>query len=329
MKNINLIRAIREITGRSMFRENLKTTPTQTFFIAIATTVILGCQVNSSASSDQPITKQSCEADGSFAFIPEGEFIAGSDRAERDYGYNISARAIANGKQEITLAEQKLRQSRWFDREANRATRFLPAFCISRNLVTNQEYKAFVQATNYKAPGITQAEYQKQGFLVHPYDKVRDFLWQDGIYPADKANHPVVLISYQDALAYASWRGKQTGENYRLPSAEEWEKAARSDDGRYFPWGNQWRQNGTNWAQSNLNYTSAIASYPLSKSPYNVEDMAGNVFEYTSTLTKGKSKAVMKGCSWDDLPGFCRAAYQHTRPINSRHILFGFRLVKE
>ena len=73
---------------------------------------------------------------------------------------------------------------------------------------------------------------------------------------------------------------------------------------------------------------SAIAEFPLSRTGEGVEDMAGNVFEYTSTLElRGLAKrSVMKSCSWDDLPGFCRAAYRHTRPIESRHILFGFRL---
>lgn len=75
--------------------------------------------------------------------------------------------------------------------------------------------------------------------------------------------------------------------------------------------------------------TIAIAAFPLSRSPYGVEDMAGNVFEYTSTLVGDDAEVVMKGCSWDDLPGFCRAAYRHTRPADSRHILFGFRLVLE
>ncbi|MEO0355699.1 MAG: sulfatase-modifying factor protein, partial [Cyanobacteria bacterium P01_A01_bin.3] len=58
---------------------------------------------------------------------------------------------------------------------------------------------------------------------------------------------------------------------------------------------------------------------------------SGNVFEYTSTVQErnGQPVSVMKGCSWDDLPGFCRAAYRHTRPIDSLHILFGFRLVRE
>jgi formylglycine-generating enzyme required for sulfatase activity len=272
-----------------------------------------------------------CQADSSFVFIREGKFIAGSDREERDYGYQISAQTIAKNENEIQQAEQKLRQSKWFDREHSRQNIKTNSFCISRNLVTNEEYLAFVRATGYRVPGISADDYQQQGFLVHPYSEVRAFLWQDGTYPQEKAQHPVVLVSYEDALAYAQWKGQQTGNSYRLPTAIEWEKAARGNDARYFPWGNQWRDDATNWAGSKLNYTSAIANYPLSRSPYGVEDMAGNVFEFTSTLqtTQQGEVSVMKGCSWDDLPGFCRAAYQHTRSISSRHILFGFRLVKE
>jgi toxoflavin biosynthesis protein ToxD len=272
-----------------------------------------------------------CQTDPDFVFIREGKFIAGSDRKERDYGYQISAQTIAKNDNEIQQAEQKLRQSEWFDRENSRQKIKTNSFCISRNLVTNEEYSAFVRDTGYRVPGISAEEYQKQGFLVHPYEEVRAFLWQDRTYPQGKAQHPVVLVSYEDALAYARWKGQQTGNSYRLPTAIEWEKAARGNDGRYFPWGNQWRDDATNWAGSKLNYTSAIATYPLSRSPYGVEDMAGNVFEFTSTLqtTQQGEVSVMKGCSWDDLPGFCRAAYQHTRSISSRHILFGFRLVKK
>ncbi|VEP13634.1 conserved hypothetical protein [Hyella patelloides LEGE 07179] len=154
-------------------------------------------------------------------------------------------------------------------------------------------------------------------------------MWKKRNYPDGTAQHPVVLISVGDISAYASWKGKQTEATYRLPTAMEWVKAARGTDGRYFPWGNNWLDKGTNAAVSGLHYTSAIATFPLSRSVYGVEDMAGNVFEYTSSLENQGTHIVMKGCSWDDLPGFCRAAYQHTRPINSRHILFGFRLVKE
>ena len=294
-----------------------------TFLMAIALSV-WGCHSPSADSVE--ITRAECENDSAFIFIPSGEFIKGSDIQERDFAYNISARAIADTPQGITQAEQKLRKIGWFDREPSRQTASVSSFCLARNLVTNQEYKEFIEATNYRVPNITEAEYQQQGFLVHPYSKVKEFLW-NGTYPADTAQHPVVLVSYKDALAYARWKGKQTGKTYRLPTAEEWEKAARGEEGRYFPWGNDWLEEATN-AQGDLNYTSKIASFPLSKSVYGVEDLAGNVFEYTA-IESQNSFVVMKGCSWDDLPGFCRAAYRHTRPVDSRHILFGFRLVKE
>ena len=290
--------------------------------IAIA---IFGCDafpVRSSAA----ITSEECTSDKSFVYVTAGNFISGSDRQERDYGYRISAESIADTDAEIKQAERKLRKTGWFDGESDRQTSFLPGFCVSRNLVTNQEYQEFIQATNYQIPGISEADYQKQGFLVHPYSKVKEFLWTNNTYPPNTAQNPVVLISYQDALAYVDWREK-TG-TYRLPTATEWEKAARGKDGRYFPWGNDWQDRATNAAPSGLNYTSEIGKFSLSKSVYGVEDMAGNVFEYTSTLKSG-NRVTMKGCGWDDLPGFCRAAYEHTRPINSRHILFGFRLIKE
>jgi toxoflavin biosynthesis protein ToxD len=286
------------------------------------------CQVAPSANS-APLTRQQCESDGSWVFIPSGKFIQGSDRTERDYAYRISAQAIGKTAAEVKSVEQKLRQTGWFNGESDRQTTSLDSYCISRNLVTNQEYQEFIQATNYPAPGITEAEYQQQGFLVHSFSQVQKFLWHQGTYPQNKARHPVVLISYHDALAYGDWKGKQTGDTYRSPTAAEWEKAARGTAGNYFPWGNDWRPDGTNSASSGLNYTSEIATFPLSKSSYGVEDMAGNVFEYTSTLSEQGSFVVMKGCSWDDLPGFCRGAYRHLRPVNSRHILFGFRLVKE
>ena len=294
--------------------------------LLVMTLTISSCQASQSAGKSD-LTKAECEADSSFVFIRQGEFIRGSDRAERDFAYKISAEVIGSTPEGTKQAEQRLRQTGWFDRESDRQTTSTSSYCIGRNLVTNQEYHEFVEATNHRVPGISAVEYQQQGFLVHPYNKVQEFLWQNGTYPENTAKHPVVLISYDDALAYAAWKG-ETGTTYRLPTAIEWEKAARGEEGDYFPWGNDWQPKGTNSGHS-LNYTSEIASFPLSKSIYGVEDMAGNVFEYTSSLESKDTRAVMKGCSWDDLPGFCRAAYRHTRPVNSRHILFGFRLIRE
>lgn len=287
------------------------------------------CQISRSDDSGNIQTRYDCEADSSFAWIPGGEAIVGSDRQEQDFAYRISATAVTTEQPRVKQVEQQLRQRGWFDREQPKQTQIIESFCLGRNLVTNQEYSEFIQATKHPVPHISEADYQTQGFLVHPYTTVKAFLWKNGIYPSGTEQHPVVLVSYPDALAYAKWRGEQTGETYRLPTAPEWEKAARGTDGRYFPWGNDWRENATNTGSSGLDYTSEIAQFPLSRSIFGVNDMSGNVFEYTSTIVNQGRLSIMKGCSWDDLPGFCRAAYRHTRPINSRHILFGFRLVKE
>jgi formylglycine-generating enzyme required for sulfatase activity len=294
--------------------------------LMLAAIAIAAC---GSSTEKIPMTRDRCEAPSGFVFVPGGDFIAGSDRAERDYGYTISAEAIADSPADVAAAEQSLRDRRWFEFEGDRRRETLAAFCIQANLVTQQAYAEFVTATGHRHPGITAPEYQAQGFLVHPYADVEPYLWRDRTVPPGLDDHPVVLVSYEDAVAYAQWRGQQDGVVYRLPTADEWEKTARTDDGRYFPWGRIWRDDATHWAESRPYGTHAIAQYPLSRSPYGAEDMAGNVFEYTSTLQNRQNDtvAVMKGCSWDDLPGFCRAAYEHTRPIDSRHILFGFRLV--
>lgn len=278
------------------------------------------------------ITQASCEAQAGFAFVEGGEFVMGSDRIEREYAYRISAEGAADSPAETANIEAKFRSDRWFDREPERQSARLPSFCLSENLITNTDYQIFVQATGHRVPGISAEDYQEQGFLVHDYSLVEPYLWQGDTYPVGQEQHPVVLISYEDALAYAAWRSQHDGMTYRLPTTAEWEKAARGTDGRYFPWGSDWRDDGTNWAKNGPYGTSAVGDFPLSQSPYGIEDMAGNIFEYTSTLVEksdGSQEVLLKGCGWDDYPGFCRAAYQHDRPVDSRHILFGFRLVLE
>jgi len=280
-------------------------------------------------SGSSPVMSEAhCEAQPGFVFIEPGDFIAGSDKAEREMAYRISAQAMADDPEAIAAAEASLRQRGWFDHEPRRRSQALAGICMQKHLVTQADYAAFVADTGHAAPDISEADYEAQGFLVHPYETVQDYRWRDQQPPAARTNHPVVLVSYDDALAYARWRGQQDGVSYRLPTALEWEKAARGTDGRYFPWGNTWQPEATNWAGVPPQGTTAVGRFP-DTSPYGLADMAGNVFEFTSTLQQGGQESVMKGCSWDDLPGFCRAAYRHDRPVSSRHILFGFRLVLE
>ena len=245
--------------------------------------------------------------------IPAGEVRLGSDAVEKKFGYKIGGAAA--------------RKWRWFDGEIERNIT-LPSFFIDRYLITQAQYEQFVRVTGHRVPHITHPEYQKQGFLVHPYQEVRPYLWKDNQPPEPLHDHPVVLVSVDDAEAYCHWRGKKENRKTRLPTEDEWEKAARGVDHRYFPWGNQWEPHRLNTAEKGPYQTTAISRYPQGKSLYGVFDMAGNVFQWTRTpLRPDSSRYILKGCSWDDEGGICRSAARHSRQKTSRHILIGFRCI--
>lgn len=239
--------------------------------------------------------------------VDAGPFWMGSDAAERRLADELSSEAT--------------RQARWFDVELSRRRVELPAFCIDRVLVSQAQYARFVVATGHRVPGISKAEYVRQGFLVHDYDReVTPYLWHDRRPPDRLRDHPVVLVSAADAEVYCRWRQP----SLRLPTEAEWEKAARGDDGRPFPWGTVWDPARANSAASGVNGTTAVDRYPNGASPYGLLDAVGNVFQWTaSTLADGRH--VLKGCGWDDDAGLCRPAFRHGRPPESRHILIGFR----
>lgn len=272
---------------------------------------------------------KSCSIGKNFVWIPPGSAVLGSDAAERDEAYRLSALPFAKSDGGSEKAEAELREQGWFSREEPRHRIDHHGFCISKFLVTNSDYKDFVLATGHHQPAIAEADYKQQGFLVHSYAETLPYQWRDGGYPSGRANHPVVLVSYDDAAAYAKWFSQTNGRSYRLAKAVEWEVAARGRDGNLFPWGNQWDQGACNWQGAGIGGTSAVGAFTKCVSPFGIYDAAGNVFEYTLVENEYAREVLMKGCGWDDLPGFCRPAYQHTRPRPSRHILFGFRLVME
>ena len=126
-----------------------------------------------------------------------------------------------------------------------RQTLTLPAFYIDETEVSNAEYLRFTQATG------------------------RTFAGQD--YASAHAGEPVTNVSYQDAAAYAAWAGK------RLPTDQEWEKAARGTDGRPYPWGSD------AWNEDVPMQLQPVDSFPDRKSPNGALNMAGNAAEWTAT----------------------------------------------
>jgi formylglycine-generating enzyme required for sulfatase activity len=148
----------------------------------------------------------------------------------------------------------------------------ISAFQIAKYPVTNQQYKYFL--------------------LAHPKHNAPAY-WKGRDFPVGKAKHPVVGVSLYDAQAFCKWLG------CRLPTEEEWEKAARGVDGRTYPWGEVW-ENGkfcNNW-DSKIGATTPVDRYAEGISPYGVWDMAGNVWEWTASEYQGPFMHVMRGGSW-------------------------------
>jgi formylglycine-generating enzyme required for sulfatase activity len=141
----------------------------------------------------------------------------------------------------------------------------LPEYAIGRYPVTNAEYRVFVEASGHVPP-------------KH---------WHEGRMPEEEADHPLRLVTWYDARTYSGWLRERTGQEYRLPSEAEWEKAARGSGGRLWPWGDEWDAGRVRWQVTAPPVTSPVGSHsPAGDSPYGCADMAGNVAEWCSSEMK-------------------------------------------
>lgn len=251
--------------------------------------------------------------------IPGGAFVAGSDRAERELAYRLDERAYG---------EPVTRRGGWYEGESSRRRATTSAYAITVTPITNRQYAAFVAETGHRAPDVDRGTWTGYG-LIHPYERTRRFAWIVGKPPAGRGDHPVVLVSRADSAAYAQWLSRRTGTRWRLPTELEWEKAARGTDARVFPWGNEFDAMRLNSLDAGPFDTTPAGAYPSGASPFGVLDAAGQVYEWTATLA-APDRAIVKGGSWDDKGcGVCRPAARHARPVALKHILIGFRLVRD
>jgi len=199
---------------------------------------------------------------------------------------------------------------------------YLDAYYIDKYEVTVGQFRKFCNATGRTIP-------------VQPS-------WNQG------DNYPVVNVSWEDASAYASWAGK------RLPTEAEWEKAARGEDSRKYPWGNEWNGSYCNHgsgdslhidASDGYERTAPVGSFPQGASPYGVMDMAGNVWEWCQdwydenyykkspsrnpTGSSSGSIRVVRGGGWSVPQSYCRSAYRVIYDPQFRYSFFrGFRCVR-
>jgi len=153
----------------------------------------------------------------------------------------------------------------------------------------------------------------------------------------DRPHHPVVGVTFYEAAAYCAWLSEQKKKTIRLPTEDEWERAARGEDGRPFPWGEAFDPALANTFESERNDTVPAASIGGDVGPYGLRDMAGNVQQWMSThyqpLPEEAYPAgplhVARGGSYDDTAYGARTTYRRAYPPGYFFPFLGFRLVVE
>lgn len=196
---------------------------------------------------------------------------------------------------------------------------YTAGFFIDKYEVSNAQYEEFVKA------------------IGHP----RPRYWDDERF--NKPDHPVVGVSWLDAVAYATWK------NRRLPTEAEWEKTARGGDARIFPWGGKFDKGvffffaNVFGADDGFSYTAPVNYHQGGASPYGALNMAGNVWEWCvdwydkdyyrfgpemnpAGPESGKAR-ILRGGSWvNDIDGVRSTRRAHNDP-DVRNDMYGFRTV--
>jgi formylglycine-generating enzyme required for sulfatase activity len=192
-------------------------------------------------------------------------------------------------------------------------------YWIDQYPVTNEKYRAFVEAGGYE----NQEHWSGDGWQWKTKNNITGpKYWNDLKW--NKPDHPVVGVSYYEAEAYAKWAGK------RLPTEQEWEKAARGEDGRQYPWGEEFDKNKCNSGEAGIGHTTPVSQYRKGGSSYGCYDMAGNVWEWcASWYDKNKSGRVIRGGSWNFEPGNLRVSHRGRFPAGDRDNDIGFRLAHD
>jgi formylglycine-generating enzyme required for sulfatase activity len=189
--------------------------------------------------------------------------------------------------------------------------------------ITNHQFKVCVAAGGCDSPVSGDGRYRRSEY----YDK------------PEFANYPVVWMSWFDARDYCQWVGE------RLPTEAEWEKAARGEDGRIYPWGNTFDAARANTQDNGDERLRPVGQYSLGVSPYGIYDLVGNVWEYvedwfdpdyysispyrdpTGPPSSPDGEKVLRGGSYANLLHYNRTAIRGFVPANSRTQFRGFRCV--
>jgi formylglycine-generating enzyme required for sulfatase activity len=176
-------------------------------------------------------------------------------------------------------------------------------FQIAKYPVTVEQYAQFVQDNGYT----TETYWTRAGWEWRSKKKIiLPGFWEDE--RLHQPDHPIVGVSWYEAIAFCHWLSAKTGGKITLPTQQQWQRAAQGDDGYLYPWGNDWdgRKCNNNIDENLSLSTTPVTSYPQGVSPYGVFDMAGNVWEWLLTQwvkddinINGHMPRRARGGSWD------------------------------
>lgn len=221
-------------------------------------------------------------------------------------------------------------------------------FFIGRFPVTQDEYARFVRATGHPPPAVRSLPLITNGGLDSTFrDLAAPYVWAADQPPAGHGSHPVVLVRYDDAVAYCEWLTAAIGRVVRLPTEAEWEKAARGGaEGFRYPWGSDIDASRCNYLSDGSSKrqrgTRPTGTYP--PNAYGLYDMCGNVWEWVSDWydadayglaeerdprgPEAGSMRIVRGGSWvNDDVSMLRCAYRHKVPPDTYAYSIGFRIV--
>jgi len=221
-------------------------------------------------------------------------------------------------------------------------------FFISRFPVTNDEYAHFVRATGHQPPGVRGLPLIASDHRDRLFNEfAAPYIWQNGEPPAGHGNHPVVLVTHDDASAYCAWLSLILNRTVRLPSEAEWEKAARGgvESARY-PWGDEFDPARCSYladpSAKKQRGTRPTGTFP--PNGYGLCDIVGNVWEWISDWYSSNyydeseaidphgpatgSLRIVRGGSWvTEDPSMMRCAHRHAVPPDTYAYSIGFRIV--
>ncbi len=280
--------------------------------IAVIAGLIHGCPLLLAVVFALACTPLAADA-GDTTTIPGGSFTMGSSLHDRAEATDAAARHGAD----LRDVAARLRD------ELPERTRSVPSFAIMVHPVTQADYAQYVYVRGVAEPWVDAGTWSRT-----PHRDGEDperVAWHRGRPQIERMDHPAVLVSHIEAEAYCDWWGEQRGGIGALPTEAQWERAARGDDGRAWPWGGTFVAQRGNTRESGFGDMVPVAT--LAASPHGVHDVGGNVAEWTFGVQDGE--AIVKGASWRDDLVAARPAARRSFPAAVRHVAIGFRCVLE